>query len=85
MFYEELYHILFNAANDALRAMEQENFGQARELLVRAQQTCEERYIARSCRPPRPEHPLWVRFAVPERRSGPLERRGFLAAGLTVP
>lgn len=48
MFYEELYHILFNAANDALRAMEQENFGQARELLVRAQQTCEERYIARS-------------------------------------
>lgn len=35
--YEELYHILFNAATDALRAMEQENFGQARELLVWAQ------------------------------------------------
>ena len=37
MLYQELYHILSNAATDALRAMEQENFGQARELLVRAQ------------------------------------------------
>lgn len=37
MLYEELYHILFNAAIVALWAMEQENFGQARELLVRAQ------------------------------------------------
>ena len=48
MLYEELYHLLFNAATDALRAMEQENFGQAKGLLVRAQQACEERYIARS-------------------------------------
>ena len=48
MLYEELCHLLFNAATDALRAMEQENFGQAKDLLVRAQQTCEERYIARS-------------------------------------
>ena len=48
MLYKELYCILFNAVTDALRAMEQENFGQARELLVQAQQTCEERYIAQS-------------------------------------
>ena len=47
MLYEELYHLLFNAATDALRAMEQENFGQAKDLLARAQQACEERYIAR--------------------------------------
>ena len=46
--YEELYHLLFNAATDALRAMEQENFGQARDLLIRAQQACEERYMAQS-------------------------------------
>lgn len=45
--YEELYHALFNAVTDALRAMEQENFGQAKELLIRAQQLCEERYIGR--------------------------------------
>ena len=45
--YEELYHALFNAVTDAPRAMEQENFGQARELPVRAQQLCEERYIGR--------------------------------------
>ena len=48
MICEELYHTLFNAATDALRAMEQENFGQARDLLIQAQQTCEERCIARS-------------------------------------
>lgn len=46
--YEELYHLLFNAATDALRAMERENFGQARDLLVQAQQACEERYMAQS-------------------------------------
>ena len=46
--YEELYHLLFNAATDARRAMEQENFGQARDLLIRAQQACEERYMAQS-------------------------------------
>ena len=46
--YEELYHLLFNAATDVLRAMEQENFGQARDLLIRAQQACEERYMAQS-------------------------------------
>lgn len=45
--YEGLCHALFNAVTDALRAMEQENFGQGRELLVRAQQFCEERYIGR--------------------------------------
>ena len=48
LLYKELYHILFNAATDALRAMEQENFGQAGELLARAQKTCEERYITGS-------------------------------------
>lgn len=48
MLYEELYHLLFNAATDALRAMERENFGQARDLLIRAQQACEEHYMAQS-------------------------------------
>ena len=48
MLYEELYHLLFNAATDALRAMERENFGQARDLLIQAELACEERYMAQS-------------------------------------
>ena len=43
--YQKLYTLLFNAATDALRAMEQLNFGQARDLLIRAQQQAEELYI----------------------------------------
>ena len=43
--YQKLYTLLFNAATDALRAMEELNFGQARDLLIQAQQQAEERYL----------------------------------------
>lgn len=39
------YHTLFNAITDALRAMENQNFGLARDTLIRSQQICEERYL----------------------------------------
>ena len=36
-FYRRSYHTLFNAITDALRAMEDQNFGLAREQLIRSQ------------------------------------------------
>ena len=44
-FYRRSYHTLFNAITDALRAMEDQNFGLARDKLIRSQQICEERYM----------------------------------------
>ena len=43
--YSEMYYHLFNAVTDALEQMEQHNYGTARQLLVAAQQACEERYL----------------------------------------
>ena len=43
--YQKLYALLFNAVTDALDAMEQMNFGRAKELLITAQQAAEEVYI----------------------------------------
>ena len=45
-FYQKAYHLLFNGITDALEAMEKQNFGQAGELLRRAQQEAEELYFA---------------------------------------
>ena len=45
MDYEKLYHLLFNAITDALEHMESQNYGDAKELLVAAQQKAEEIYI----------------------------------------
>lgn len=42
---QSLYTKLFNAVTDAVEALEQQNFGQAREILIRAQQQTEEAYI----------------------------------------
>ena len=44
---EELYHLLFNAITDALEAMEKLNFGEAKALLIAAQQNAEEGYLQR--------------------------------------
>lgn len=44
--YKTLYHILFNAITDALRAMEQNDHDRAIDLLKQAQQDCEERYLS---------------------------------------
>jgi len=43
--YQKLYTLLFNAATDALEAMEQQNYGQARRILCCAQIAAEERYV----------------------------------------
>ena len=39
------YFLLFNAITDAVEAMEKQNFGQSRDLLIRAQQAAEELYL----------------------------------------
>ena len=43
--YRKMYYTLFNAITDALEAMEQQNYGQARALLIAAQQQSEEIYL----------------------------------------
>ena len=43
--YKNLYFHLFNQITDALEAMEGQNFGQARDILIRAQQETEETYL----------------------------------------
>ena len=43
--YKELYFHLFNAITDALRALEAQNIGTAKELLIHAQQNTEEMYL----------------------------------------
>ncbi len=40
------YTILFNRITDALSALEHQNYGQAREILIRAQQEAEEAYLS---------------------------------------
>ena len=41
----DYYTILFNGATDAIDAIDQQNYGFARSLLVKAQQAAEESYI----------------------------------------
>ncbi len=43
--YQEMYVQLFNAVTDSLEAMATQNYGQAQEILVAAQQRCEEIYM----------------------------------------
>ncbi len=43
--YKTLYHLLFNAITDALRALDAGETDKARELLIFAQQSAEERYL----------------------------------------
>ena len=43
--YDKMYTRLFNAVTDALEEMERQNFGAAHQLLVQAQQDCEEIYL----------------------------------------
>ena len=46
MDYEKLYHLLFNAITDALKQMDSQNFGTAKETLITAQQEAEEIYMS---------------------------------------
>ena len=43
--FESLYRLMFNAATDALRAMERGDFVRAQAILVRAQRAAERRYL----------------------------------------
>lgn len=43
--YQELYYYLFNQITDAITAIERQDFGTAKDILIRAQQTAEERYL----------------------------------------
>ena len=43
--YKESYLLLWHAVDDALKAMEDRNYGQAEELLKKGQQDAEEAYI----------------------------------------
>ena len=43
--YETLYHLMVNAAEDALAALETGNIWDARRILTAAEQEAEERYI----------------------------------------
>ena len=43
--YAKLYHMMFNAATDAISAIDSSHYGAARALLVKAQQDAEELYI----------------------------------------
>ena len=43
--YQKMYYALFNAITDALEAMAQQNYGQAKALLIAAQQQSEELYL----------------------------------------
>ena len=46
MEYEKLYHLLFNAVTDALEKIEGQNYGDAKNLLIAAQQKAEDIYIS---------------------------------------
>ena len=45
MDYKKLYFHLFNAATDAIEAIEKQNYGQASAILIAAQQETEEMYM----------------------------------------
>ena len=46
MEYKRLYYQLFNAISDSIKAMEEQNFGTAKNILFRAQLESEELYIS---------------------------------------
>ena len=43
--YKNLYFHLSNQTTDALKALKKQNFGQAHDILIRAQQEAEETYL----------------------------------------
>lgn len=58
MDYLTLYAHMVRAAESAIKAIEQQNFGHARQILIDAQQMCEERYLQQSasCSPLEQQH-----------------------------
>ena len=48
MDYEALYHLMVDASERAIEAIERQNCGAAKDILIRAQQDAEELYISAS-------------------------------------
>lgn len=46
MDYEALYHLMFDASERAIEALERQNCCAAKDILIRAQQDAEELYIS---------------------------------------
>ena len=46
MDYEALYHLMFDASERAIEAIERQNCGKAKDILIQAQQDAEELYIS---------------------------------------
>ncbi len=44
--YKELYVLMVDASERAIEAIEKQNYGAAKEILIAAEQDCEERYIS---------------------------------------
>ena len=44
--YQTLYFHLFNQITDALQAIDAQNYGTAKDILIRAQQDAEEQYLS---------------------------------------
>ena len=43
--YAELYYLMVGAAEDAISAIDAQNYGTAKQILIRAEREAEERYI----------------------------------------
>ena len=43
--YKKLYHLMVDASERAIEAMEQSNYGEAKEILIQAEQAAEELYV----------------------------------------
>ena len=43
--YEKLYHLMVNASEDAIAEIEKRNYGHAVEILIAAEQKCEDIYL----------------------------------------
>jgi len=43
--YQKLYHLMVDASERAIEAMEQSNYGEAKDILIQAEQAAEELYM----------------------------------------
>ena len=43
--YQKLYHLMVDASERAIEALEQQNYGSAKDILIQAEQNAEELYI----------------------------------------
>lgn len=66
--YKKPYLILWTSCTAAISALERQNFGLAREILLRAQQDAEEAYLADGRRPAPPDSPHGVLTKAPSGR-----------------